>query len=1160
MRPVLFLITILLFSCAGKQDKVAFPFEKSEYSPPDKIKADHSNQHKASLQPVDTDTLPLPKKKKAGIPNIIKVNPAKALAGEAITIPAGTPERAVATGKKVAAQGKRIPARQPESFLLLKPDVKDEATHNLKFISQDQRLPGTVVNDILQDRFDRLWVGTDNGLALLEGDQIKVYTVNEGLSDNYIFCLLEDREGHLWVGTYGGGVNRYDGKSFVQYTTEGGLSDNSVFSLLEDRTGKIWIGTYRGGLNVFDGHNFTHYNSKRGMNHDHISSLTEDSKGRIWIGTSGGGVNCFDGKSFTYYTTKEGLNSNNIFCLLEDSKGNIWIGGDAGGVKIFDGQNFTSYTSSQGLSQDNIYSLMEDHEGRIWIGTVGGGVNVFDGTNFTYYASREGLSNNTVNSLLEDRLGDIWIGTDGGGLNIYDRENFTHYTAENLGKGSVNCLMEDKLGRLWVGTYGDGINIFDGKNFTRYSILQGLNNNYIYCLMEDKSGQIWIGTGEGGLNVFDGESFTHITDKEGLVDNHIFCLLEDAMGKIWIGTNGGGASVYNEGRFAQFTTAEGLSNNTVHCLLQDQKGRIWMGTNGGGVSVYNGENFTHYTTEEGLSHNTVFALLEDLDGNIWIGTSGGGLNIFDGLTFTQYSAEEGLADNSVLQLAMDSLGRVWAGTGKGMTRFAAESNGEYTLTTWQKLHGLKYMDFNAPGVAMLFSEYNKTGPKGTLWAGIGSVLTQYVASDSDTSKPLIYLTGLDIDGQQLNWNLTLPDKESDNPDLPDSNGFLPEQRESAETKRLRKAGIQWEGNDDIFPYHLPKNLSVPYAKNHLTFHFSGLKFRDWVDIRYRYILEGLDEEWSPITPEGKTEYRHIPPGTYTFRVRARSRNKAWSQEKSVSVTIRPPWWRIWWAIAGYFILSILLVTAYVRWRMAALKEREKELQKIVEERTQEIREQRDLIEREKEKSDNLLLNILPAETARELRQSGSAKAQYYDLVTVMFTDFENFTQASEQLSPQKLVAEINYCFSEFDKITTKYGIEKIKTIGDAYMCAGGLPIADKDHVEKVVLAALEIQEFMENLKKEREAIGETCFGLRIGIHSGPVVAGVVGIKKFAYDIWGDTVNTASRVESGGVVGKVNLSETTYQLIRTKFKCTYRGKLPVKNKGEIEMYFVEKKKL
>ena len=220
-----------------------------------------------------------------------------------------------------------------------------------------------------------------------------------------------------------------------------------------------------------------------------------------------------------------------------------------------------------------------------------------------------------------------------------------------------------------------------------------------------------------------------------------------------------------------------------------------------------------------------------------------------------------------------------------------------------------------------------------------------------------------------------------------------------------------------------------------------------------------------------------------------------------------------------------------------------------------IRKSRTLIQQEKDRSDELLLNILPSKTADELKAKGTVNAQYFEMVTVMFTDFKGFTKIAENLIPQDLVNEIDYCFKKFDEIVTKHNIEKIKTIGDAYMCAGGLPVSSTTHAHDVVKAAQEIQHFMQDVKRTKEKQNKPYFELRIGIHTGPVVAGIVGTKKFQYDIWGDTVNIASRMESSGEVGKVNISQTTYDKIKDQFNCKYRGKIKAKNKGAIDMYFV-----
>jgi len=257
-----------------------------------------------------------------------------------------------------------------------------------------------------------------------------------------------------------------------------------------------------------------------------------------------------------------------------------------------------------------------------------------------------------------------------------------------------------------------------------------------------------------------------------------------------------------------------------------------------------------------------------------------------------------------------------------------------------------------------------------------------------------------------------------------------------------------------------------------------------------------------------------------------------------------------------FLLALAGIIAVYLWINNKKKEKRNALLKSQKD---EIEKSHLELSAEKKKSDDLLLNILPAEIAEELKENGSAEAKSINSVSVLFSDFKGFTEASTQMTAHELVAEINTCFAAFDSIMTKYGIEKIKTIGDAYMAAGGLPVPENDSVKNTVLAALEMQSFISQRAKEMTLDGSPFFEMRLGINTGPVVAGIVGVKKFQYDIWGDTVNTASRLESNGLPGKVNISQSTYEILKddSDFIFENRGKVNVKGKGEIDMWFVSK---
>jgi adenylate cyclase len=220
-----------------------------------------------------------------------------------------------------------------------------------------------------------------------------------------------------------------------------------------------------------------------------------------------------------------------------------------------------------------------------------------------------------------------------------------------------------------------------------------------------------------------------------------------------------------------------------------------------------------------------------------------------------------------------------------------------------------------------------------------------------------------------------------------------------------------------------------------------------------------------------------------------------------------------------------------------------------------LAEKNKVIREEQERSENLLLNILPSLVADELKKQGRTNARYFEDVSVLFADFVNFSKITEQLSPQQLVSELDTCFQEFDKIIAYHRLEKIKTIGDAYMCAGGLPDGGGAQLREMVSAARDMQSWLVEWNAQREQQGQPRFDARIGIHRGPVVAGVVGSRKFAFDIWGDTVNIAARIEQAGEGGRINISGEAFQFVKDYFPCQYRGKIPAKNKGEIDMYFV-----
>ncbi|HVW85375.1 MAG TPA: adenylate/guanylate cyclase domain-containing protein, partial [Bryobacteraceae bacterium] len=359
------------------------------------------------------------------------------------------------------------------------------------------------------------------------------------------------------------------------------------------------------------------------------------------------------------------------------------------------------------------------------------------------------------------------------------------------------------------------------------------------------------------------------------------------------------------------------------------------------------------------------------------------------------------------------------------------------------------------------------------------------------------------------------------------------------TRRISVVGSKavWYGGAGEVPA-----MRLPYRNNALRFEFAAPFYEDAASVEYQYQLEGSDGEWSAWTHESRKDYTHLPEGDYRFHVRARNPHGRISEESISSFGVLAPWYRTWLAYAVYVIFAGFGVWGIVRFRVRQLEEDKRQLEATVAERTVEIRRQRDEIQVQERKSHSLLLNILPAQVADELKTTGAVKPVGFDDVTVCFTDFVGFTLSSEKLPPRDLVDRLNEYFTAFDEIVARYGLEKLKTIGDSYMFVSGLPAPRASHAVDAVLAALEMVEVVKRLAAKSEGTG---WNIRVGLHSGPVVAGVVGTRKFAFDIWGNTVNFAARMESSGVPGRVNLSERTCRLTRELIECEGRGQVRIK---------------
>ncbi|MGM0650089.1 MAG: adenylate/guanylate cyclase domain-containing protein, partial [Bacteroidota bacterium] len=351
----------------------------------------------------------------------------------------------------------------------------------------------------------------------------------------------------------------------------------------------------------------------------------------------------------------------------------------------------------------------------------------------------------------------------------------------------------------------------------------------------------------------------------------------------------------------------------------------------------------------------------------------------------------------------------------------------------------------------------------------------------------------------------------------------------------------------VITYDTKQTMS--YEFNHryknIRFDFSAPFYQLGNDIKYQTRLLGLQNEWSEYNPETFKEYTNLGGGNYQFQVRAKNAYGHVTEISQFVFTIKPPVFLSWPAFVVYFSVLISFVYMIVQRKAYQHAKDKYRLEEVIASRTEELLKQ-------KEQTERLVNRILPKSTIQEITEKGKASSKRYEMATVLFADIQGFTQIAEETRPEALIKMLDKIFKSFDQIIEKFDIEKIKTIGDAYMCAGGIPYQNSTNPIEVVLAALEMQQVVKQSSKE----DEVNFQIRIGIHTGPVISGVVGTQKLAYDIWGDTVNIASRMESHGEIFQVNISSTTYSHVKDFFECMYRGKTAFKNKGDLDMYFVK----
>ena len=801
---------------------------------------------------------------------------------------------------------------------------------------------------------------------------IQQLNIDQGLQSQWVSSMLQDKDGYLWIGTAGGGVSRYDGKSFVLYTTQNGLLNNDVRSIFQDSKGNFWFGHIRSGVSHFDGKTFTTYSKTEGLAGTFVWKIIEDKAGNIWMATNGG-VSKLEpskdnaGGNFINYTTNEGLSNNDVSSVLEDKSGNLWFTTFGGGVNKFDarqndevglGKSFIHFTTKQGLANDSVNCIMQDKAGALWFGTSRG-VSKFDGNTFInfpiQFPTANGLSNNDVTNIIEDKFGHIWFGTRGSGVCKYDGKNFICISeGEGLSFNFIpqNCILEDRSGQLWIGTAGAGLNRINTSIFQHFTKSDGLADNFVTAAYRDRKDKLW----------FNSITTIHKYDEAGQKNNIIqypinyaFATYEDKEGNMWFGTTRG-LIKYDGKSYYRFGTAEGISVPDVRSILQDSRGHLWFGGNGGGITRYeppkDGKSaaFFHYTETEGFISRGTNTIVEDKKGNLWF-TNGVGIGVTkytpakDGQsgTFVHYTAAEGLPSgvNNILE---DKNGYIWLATLNGLIRYEPYKQGHSgTFTNFTSSQGLTMnsvgsMVEDKTGVLWItrrngLSKFDgKTFLNFTTAEGLSNNILSRAVEDKDGNL------WIPTYGGGVNKMMKDSYKPSQQPPVVSLrqlyiNEALPAYLNSSDSS------IQKIKFDSVQLYeNYPINPKIPSNQNHLGFQYSAMDWHAPTKIKYSFRLLGLDNKWSNPSAETLADYRNLPDGKFIFQVRAIGESGEWSKSFDYAFTILPPWWKTWWAYTIYALLFLGALRIFSLWRERRLRKEKEVLQHKVEERTSELKQ------------------------------------------------------------------------------------------------------------------------------------------------------------------------------------------------------------------------------
>lgn len=755
----------------------------------------------------------------------------------------------------------------------------------------EQGLPLNTVQTFVQTRDGYLWIGTGGGLARFDGLRFVTFG-RAGLphvSAQPVYGLMEDRDGTLWIG-HSEGAAIYRDSEFRSVIGEDVTAGRRVWSFAQADDGSMWIAT-ENGLIHWNGSVQRVYGEADGLPTLRLRSLTFDPAGTLWIGTTGGGLVSFDGSAFSVFDPSNGFPHLEVRYVLSDPTQGVWAATAGGGLVHVNGKDMRIYTTRDGLASDHLTTLARDGYGSLWIGTWGEGLVRMRGERFSAISKEQGLAGDQIWSVYADREGSVWVGTWVNGMNrLRDRDFVVLGTPEGLSHDNARSVAIARDGAAWVTTAGGGLNRISGGTITPFTVDDGLPSNETSSVYQARDGSIWVGTyTAGAARLRDGRVDLFGTDS-GLPHVDVRSIYEDSSGAIWIGTALGPAK-FDGTRFIPLSLP-GVPDDGVIAILEDREGALWFGTSGEGLFRYRNGQFDKFTREDGLVSNWIMSLHEDSDGSLWIGTNGEGMNRLRDGRLAAIRQEDGLWDPIVQVILEDRQGNFWITCNRGFFSVPRAQLGAFVEGRRQDITSTGF----GPGDALRSTTFagghqpaGAVDAEGHLWlpSFSGLVIVDPGNLPGTQPPPSVQFEEVTIDGERLS------------------------------------------ASDQI---------TIPPGGASLSIRYTAATLQNSDRVRFRYLMQGASDAWVDAGSSREAFFPALPPGDYRFRVAASLDGKNWREAAtSLPIVVQPRFFQTLWFMI-LMLLAFLAATAVVlRLRTRNLSRQKDEMERLVAEKTEELR-------------------------------------------------------------------------------------------------------------------------------------------------------------------------------------------------------------------------------